>query len=245
MRSLIPERIRQIPESRLLLYREIEHENKSEARYAKTDDGKAWLLKSNMRGPEFLAESLGWLLAHRLNVPTPDGAATIYAGKPAWLSALIRQVDYWDASKMSAIHNISEIGSMLALDALVYNEDRHHRNILLEPDPDEYTVKVWSIDLADAEIGRPLGLERIGLTLPSANYIARGIPLDAIREQAMRTADLAMQIKPDDLRADVVESCGLASERNVDPLYTGLLRRCQNARTLVDQYLTAYGEVVE
>ncbi len=245
MRSLIPQRIPQIPESRLILYSLIEEENKSQARLAKTDDGRSWLLKSSMRSPEILAESLGWLLSRRLNVPTPDGAVTTHSGKPAWLSAYIGQIDYWDAKKMSAIHNITEIGSMLALDALLYNEDRHHKNILLEPDPDEYRVKAWSIDLADAEIGRPEGIKRVALDLPRAVYIARGIPLDVTRDQALVTADLAAQLNPKDLREDVVEACGLASEAKVDVLYDALLRRFQNARTLVEKYLSAYSEVVE
>lgn len=244
MRQLIPQRIRQIPEAKVKLYHPIEVENQSEARYAKTDDGQSWLLKWKMERREILAEALGWLLSQRWRVPTPGGALTTHNGKTAWLSAFIEYTDFWDVSKMSAIHNLAEIGAMLALDAIIHNEDRHYKNILLDPDPNEYQLKAWSIDLAASDIGLPESLKRLDLDLPRAAYIADGIPLDATREAARATAQLAAKIDIKDLREDVVEACGLAGEQKIDILYDALLKRCQNAPSLVEKYLTAYSEVI-
>lgn len=244
MRTLIPQRIPQIPEAKVILYHPFEKPNQSEARYAKTHDGRAWLLKWKMERREILAEALGWLLSSRLKVPTPEGAITTHNGKQAWLSAFIEQTSYWDRSNMSGIHNIDEIGSMLALDAIVYNEDRHCQNILLEPDPTEYAIKAWSIDLAASEIGLPESIKRIGLDLPRAAYIAEGIPVDAIQENARATAQLASKIDPKDLRDDVVEACGLAGEPKVDVLFDALLKRFQSAPSLVEKYLADYREVI-
>lgn len=244
MRTLISQRIQRIPEDRVSLYEPIEITNQSEALYAWTADGKRWLLKWKMQRKEILAEALGWLLSIRLKVPTPTGAITTHKGNPAWLSAFIEHTDYWDKSKMSAIHNIAEIGSMIALDAIIYNEDRHFKNILLEPDPTEYIMKAWSIDLAASEIGQPEAIHRIGLEIPRAVYLAEGIPLDAIRDGAQSTALLASKLDPKDLRDDVTEACGLVGEQKMDLLFHALLKRCQNASSLVEKYLTDYSEVI-
>lgn len=246
MSKLFHENIERISESDLIVGKLVRAPNLSEAKHAKTANRDRWVLKCKMEKREILAESLGWLLSNRLKVPTPYGAVVTQNGKYVWLSKQIDHTDFWDSSKMSAIHNISQIGSMLAIDAIVYNEDRHHRNILLEPDPDEYKVKVWSIDLAKAEIGRPDAIDRIGLGLPNAAYVARGIPIDDIvRQCAMETATIATQMDDSELRAFILEACGIAGETKVDLLFSALSKRCANAPMLVDKYLTAYSEVLE
>lgn len=129
----------------------------SDARYCMSPDGRRWVRKraSETGFEALLAEALGWMLARELAVPVPDGAVTGEGDDLSWLSEQVPAVQHWDASRVHYIHNLEELGRMLTLDAIVFNEDRHARNILLQPAPTELELRAWSIDVGDSPLGRP------------------------------------------------------------------------------------------
>jgi hypothetical protein len=93
----------------------------------------------------------------------------------SWLSKAVKSPLHWDIDRLDFIRNINYLGNMLVLDVLLLNGDRHGGNILLQPNPDELDLHLWTIDADDV----------------LAPIRAPGIPYADIRGRAIQIADRA------------------------------------------------------
>jgi hypothetical protein len=219
--------------------------NGSNAVYSKGTDGREWVRKPELTtGVEaILAESIGYLLGRHLGVPIPDAAVHVLPDGMAWLSERIPSVVHWDDSRRDRVINWDEMGSMATLDAIIFNEDRHGGNILLQPSPDDLHLKAWAIDVGDALVGQPSDFiaKKLVAPDPKRNH-ATGLPVDLLRDRAVAAAEVARSIDGTLLREWVHEGCDLAGESDRDSLVEALEARCQSAPAIVLRYLDLLGE---
>lgn len=147
---------------------------------------------------------------------------------------------HWDEAKIPFIENLADLGGMLALDALLMNEDRHRQNILLQSvGRKKNAFEVWSIDLGNALVGFPSDFLDIGLEIPDPRNLARGIPVTNLQGAAKQSALRAQAIDATLIDEFCQEACSLVSEPTVDKYSEVLKHRCANATSLVARYLKA------
>lgn len=157
------------------------------------------------------------------------------------MSEVVRAVTHWNAEYRDLIVNLDEVGRMLTLDALTLNEDRHARNILMQPQSDDAHFVLWAIDSGDALIGSPTDFVMAGLKHPDPRNHARGLPIEALRSGALASAQQACALPERRLHAIVAEACGLAREPEQAALTDALIHRCGHAPQIVASYLDALG----
>lgn len=218
--------------------------NGSEARWAIDNSGRQCVRKreADTGVQPLLAEAASYLLALELHVRQPHAGVFHDGQEWSWMSERLRAAgEHWDADMRDLIANPEEVGRMLALDALTFNEDRHRRNLLVEPVGDAAHLRVWAIDSGNAEIGSPSDFVRRGLAAPSPHNHAHGLPIEALRPAALAAAQVAVQLADDKLRAILTEACGLAREPAIDALTTTLIARCRNAPAIVSGTMDALG----
>ena len=222
----------------------IEVPHTSEACWARDASGRQWVRKreSYTNWEPLLAEAASYLLGLELKVRQPHAAVFHDDDGWSWMSErVVAAGEHWSADMRDLIDNPEELGRMLALDALIFNEDRHRRNILVEPVNDEAHLRLWAIDAGTAEIGWPNDFIQRGLASPNPHNHARGLPIDALRPAALAAAQVAAQLPDNRLHAIIAEACGLAREPAVDALAAALTMRCRHAPTLISGYLDALG----
>jgi hypothetical protein len=219
-------------------------ENGSEARWARDATGRQWVRKreSYTGFQPLLAEAASYLLGEHLGVPQPQGAVFYDGAEWSWMSERIAAAgEHWEPDMRDLIANLDELGRVLTLDAIVFNEDRHRRNLLVEPVGDEAHLKVWAIDSGEAKIGWLGDFVRRGLAAPSPHIHAPGLPIQALAEPAMAAAFVAVALPEDALRSLVGEACVIAREPAASALADALLMRCRRAPEIVAGYLEALG----
>lgn len=219
-------------------------ENGSEARWARDATGRQWVRKreADTGFQPLLAEAASFLLGEHLGVPQPRGAVFYDGEEWSWMSErIVAAGEHWEPDMRDLIANLDELGRVLTLDAIVFNEDRHRRNLLVEPLGDEAHLKVWAIDAGKAEIGWPSDFVARGLAAPSPHNHARGLPIGAMVEPALAGAAVAAALPEDALRALVGEACALAREPAAAALADALVARCRRAPEIVTRYLDALG----
>lgn len=237
MGSLIPERLRRV--SSMVDVGRVTIRNSSEARYAIADDGTKWV-KKFLGANELLAEALGTLLAMDLGVPTAHGGYWIDgSGERWWLSKVVEPVLHWKPAFAERLAEPSELGALLALDALIGNRDRHSGNILLRPSPNETDLRVYSIDVADSWIGTPFDLEHAGLDVPPVDNVARGIPVGIVADGARACAERAVGLPAHRVVDSCREACFIANEPDTScpRLVSALTIRLESAPIIVEKYL--------
>lgn len=141
---------------------------------------------------------------------------------------------HWSSASAQLVDNVGEAGAVHALDAIVFNEARHGRNLLLVDAPGG-RVRLISIDADEALIGHPDELRARGLVPPDPRILARGLP--AWREAAMLAAQRAATIPMEDLEGLVLEACGVAREPRVAEVFRALADRCTMASALTSRYV--------
>jgi hypothetical protein len=215
-------------------------DNSSDATYSISGDGRRWVRKPVMNtGVEpLLAEAVGLLLGKELHVPMPRGAVHGAGNDASWLSEVIPSVLHWNPIRTHFIRNPEGFGRMLTLDAILFNEDRHAGNILLQPTPTPLDLRVWSIDMGRALVGHPEDFERVGLSSPDVRNLARGLPIDLLSEGAYLAAAEARGLAAGLVRGIVQEACDLAREPQVARIFDALMHRLAHAPTVVDDYLS-------
>ncbi len=215
--------------------------NGSEARWARTLDGRTWVWKGEVStGFEaLLAESVSWLLGQALGVRQPQVAVAQVGGEWSWLSEAVQPIKHWSADDRDFILNLDEVGRMLALDALVANGDRHAQNVLVELHPDPTSLRLWAIDAGNALVGQIDDYLALGLEPPDPRNHARGFPVDALRSGALAAAEVASRLDHAVLRRWVAEGCSLVAEPRIDDLTEAVYRRCQNAHPIILRYIEA------
>ena len=208
----------------------------NEATYALDAAGRRWIAKreADMGAEALLAEALTWRLARVLGVNTPDAAFCDDPDERAWLSQLVPNATHWSAISASRVENIDAAGAMHAVDAIVFNEARHGRNVLLVGPPNGGLALV-AIDADEALIGHPDDLWARGDGVPEPRILAHGMP--SWRAAAQRAATLAQSLPPAALSDMVAEACEIAREPRVTDLARVLSARCAVAVDLTHRYL--------
>jgi hypothetical protein len=214
--------------------------NSSSARFSRSTDGRTWIRKREMEtGYEaVLAEALGWMLANALKVPAPQAAISGQLGDLSWLSEEVPWVNQWHKDRVHYIQNLDDLGRMLTLDAIIHNHDRHAGNILLEPRPTDLELMTWTIDVGDCLLGHPQDLSDADLDLPSVKNVARGLPVERLREGALAAAEEAELVTKGLLKNMIDEACSLVREPLADVLLDAVWHRMRHARALAARYLS-------
>jgi hypothetical protein len=212
-------------------------------RWAIDDQGRRWVRKHvEQCGFEaVLAEAVGWLIARAIGVPVPDAAVSGAEDDLSWLSSWVSDATHWDPARAHLIGNVDEFGRMLALDAILFNEDRHARNMLLQA-VDGTHVKLWAIDCDAALVGWPADFaKRAVADVPSTKNLAPGIPADLLAPGARAGAMAATALSGAALAAYVAEACDITGDPNGDVLTKALTARMASAVEVTENYLRALG----
>lgn len=231
-----------LPEVTGYTYRaDVQVEHNHNATVVVDANGTNWVAKheSEINQEGILAEAISWMLAMEIGVPVPPAAYSRDEDGLTWLSQVVHPVLHWTAHEAVFVANTETFGRVLALDAIVMNTDRHAGNILLQPDPDEYSLKAWAIDHEGAHVGYG-GFDQLGLELHEPRKIARGLPMDRMGPAAMEGARLAEELPASTVQDIVNQGCEIAGLRQwAEAQSRGLLRRCRSAVSLTEQYLQA------
>lgn len=211
----------------------------NDATYALDAEGNEWVAKreADMGCEALLAEALTWLIARQVGVRVPDAAFCTDPGERAWLSRRLPNAIHWSAELASQIANREEAGAIIALDAVVFNEARHGRNLLVTGSGKENLATIWAIDADEAMVGHVAEFEELGVSVPDPRIHATGFPANSLRAHALTGAALAAGLPPALLEEFVTESCTLAREPRVGDLLSALIARCAIAVQLTNDYL--------
>lgn len=130
-------------------------------------------------------EALASLLGAEIEAAVPAGAMAELAGVGrVWLSADVGLALPWDSGNPGGFDNVDAVGAAVALDAVLYNEDRHPGNALLTEAEDE--ALLWFIDWEAAILGFHTARLAANLDLvpnPATKHF-RGLPVGAIEAGA-------------------------------------------------------------
>jgi hypothetical protein len=206
--------------------------------YLTSDPSRRWWVLKPLQARGILAESVGGLLGRMLGVDVPDFAVFDEDGGRGWLSAFVREALHWDRSRLGAIANPEGIGRMLALDAIIYNEDRNTENFLFEAQDASESFWCWTIDMESALVGMPRALASKEHKAPQPHALPTDfVVVDGMRDAAMDTATVAAQAPEDTLREIVEIAMETAGTLDRDVLSRALLTRCRHAQKIVEDYL--------
>lgn len=210
----------------------------NEATYALDAAGRGWVAKreADMGCEALLAEALTWLLARHVGVPVPDGAFCDDPSERAWLSSWVTQAKHWSAGSAGPIRNPDAAATILALDAVIFNEARHGGNILLVADAEGGST-VLAIDADEALIGHPAELSRRGLAIPDPRILAHRFPPHNWFIPALKAAGRIAAVPGGLLRIMAEHACAIAREPDVDTVALVLDQRCRAAHDLTRRYL--------
>jgi hypothetical protein len=239
MPSLISTEIHQVTAAPVVV-RDVPVANRSGATYALADRRK-WVRKKKLAIGEYgmLAEAIGWLWARKLELPVPDAAAFVPGQYEVdcWLSEAVDDVRHWRADKVPVV-NSPGLGGILALDAVLMNDDRHEGNILLEPfvEDGEEAWRAWGIDFGNAKVG--LVEEFIGLeeALPAVDLLPKDLPFEILEGPALEAAEEIAAWEDLFITKSVGEACSVAGSGQADILVQALIKRCDKAVPLVEAY---------
>ena len=209
-----------------------------EAVYAIDDDGRQWVRKRdvNIGVEELLAEIISWHVGSGLGAPIPLGAVFQDEEGMSWLSERVPMVSHWDARQAAKVANTDGLASLIVLDAIVFNEDRHQGNLLLQNTGDE-GIEVWGIDHGQALVGWATDFSSRVAEAPSPHNLAWGIPVNRIALAASEIAKTVKDWPRNQLCEMVMTSCELVREPEPQLIADALLARCVDAEALVSKYL--------
>lgn len=199
--------------------------------------GRWWVLKP-LQHRGILAESVGGLLGNLIGVDVPEFAVFDEADQRGWLSAHVRNAIHWDQSRVGKLANPDGIGRMLALDALIYNEDRNVENFIFESQDELESFRCWTIDMESALAGMPRAFASKGTHAPRSHALPSDFVLiDAMRDAASEAALVAARV-PDAVIREIVEiAMETAGTMDREVLSAALLTRCRHAPRIVADYL--------
>lgn len=210
----------------------------NDATYALDAHGNEWIAKreADMGCEALLAEAMTWLLARQIGVRVPDAAFCDEPGERAWLSRRVPDANHWSAAIAGRIANPAEAGAIIALDAIVFNEARHGRNLLATAAAPGSPFTVWAIDADEALIGHVEEYAALRGAVPDPRIHAFGFPAAELRAAAHTAAYAAARLERGLLRAMVGVSCRLAREPAAEELLSALIERCDVALELTHEY---------
>jgi len=176
------------------------------------------------------AKSTVQLLPYEIDAVVNDG------GERWWLGALLAPVGLWSVARAQSIANPDDLAAIVALDAILGNDDRHAGNLLVRYD-DKGDERVVAIDFAGSWCGVPQSYLDRGHFPPSANALAEGVTLGLVGSAARAAAAGISALTERQLHAFAYEACRVARFGGADELADALVSRCASARAIIDAYL--------
>jgi hypothetical protein len=206
--------------------------------YVVSDPSRRWWVLKPLQARGILAEAIGGLLGRLIGVEVPEFAVFDEEGRRGWLSAFVRDAHHWDRSRVGALANPDGIGRMLALDAIIYNEDRNTENFIFEPQDELESFRCWAIDMESALVGMPRALAGKGIQAPRPHALPSDfLVIDRMRGAASDAALVAARASEATLREVVDLAMRTAGTLDGAVLYDALLARCRHAPRIVTDYL--------
>ena len=205
-----------------------------EVRFARDLRGNAWVAK-RCSGGDVVAESSAWLLAQELGVPVVSDVR-VAAGEDGlwWLGSFIPNAQHFTASH--AFIGAESLGAVFALDALLGNEDRHARNLLVAHRAARRSIV--AIDFAGSWCGRPTSFLERGLDVPHLDALADGFSRTLIEASAHVVAARVEALPWSVISAVASEACSLASYGRAADLEEALHTRASSIHAILDELLS-------
>jgi len=151
--------------------------------------------------------------------------------------------EHWSIEVLPAVSDYEALGRMLALDAIIGNQDRNARNILFQPleeARDGAMYELWCIDHEDALANNPGNLEGLEDRAPRPGSLPLDFPLDqAIETGAIGAAQAATRVADSAIRAIAAEACLPGQGSGSNELVDALRVRCDNAEGILVNYFRA------
>jgi hypothetical protein len=205
--------------------------------YVVRDALQRWWVLKPLPARGILAESVGGLLGRLLGVDVPE-FAIFDDDQRGWLSAFVHEAHHWDRSRVGALANPEGVGRMLALDAVIHNEDRNTENFIFEPQDEPESFRCWAIDMESALVGMPRALASKGTAAPRPHALPSDfVIVDRMREAAREAAELARGVPGGAIRETVGIAMDTAGTLDREVLSGVLLARCRHAPQIVEDYL--------
>lgn len=200
--------------------------------------GRWWVLKP-LQPRGILAESVGGLLGRLVGVEVPEFAVFDEDDRRGWLSAMVLEPHHWDRSRVGNLANPEGIGRMLALDAIIHNEDRNTENFIFEMQEGGASFRCWAIDMESALVGMPRAFSSKGTKPPRPHALPFDFTLLEAMRDAAREAALTAAHAPEAVIRELVDiAMDTAGTMDRDVLGSALLARCRQAPQIVKDYLT-------
>lgn len=201
-----------------------------------------WVLKLAHRGPglSVAAEAFAWLVGHQIGMALPDGA--LYAGDAGvgWLSRRIPDARNWAPEDRDAVSNTEQIGAMLALDAVLANDDRHQQNVLVVAGTPTGRSLI-AIDHGRLNIVHEARLIALGDAPPKPHDDRPALDYRALRPAALAAGDRMSALPDDTVIAWLSEAFQAQREQVPSGLPDLVLRRFNVACKTVETYLNRLG----
>ena len=184
------------------------------------------------------AELIGSLLGRELGVPVPP--VGLCETRPEFVfSAWQDTPSHWARSKADLADNYESLGAALALDALIGNDDRNPRNILLQALERPGKSHMYTLHFIDHEgslagdLARLRGLEHEA----EPGSLPPDYPTDvAVLGSAMEAAQCATEISETRVSALVAASCGGDPAAIQNKFVEALAERLDDASGIVETY---------
>lgn len=219
--------------------------------WVQTAEGN-WVAKKhsplNLDTPGLIAEALGWILCTELGLRVPEAEVRVVESNGEdsfWLSRDKKHelgAKHW-ATTSGTIRNLDDLGCLLALDAVLFNGDRHEENLLLTPydgRPSNGWV-LWVIDFDNAKITRGEKFDQPHDSVPDTDMLPGDLPIGSLHEPAMECAKEMEGWSEAFLAARLREACLLADdEQYFGAILDNLTARCGEAQSLAKSFLEQY-----
>lgn len=216
-----------------LLGEEVPRPHSKKAHDLTTLGGERWVAKSHatIKLHGLRAEAVSTLVAQVLGVPTPVGAVCDMAGYRWWCSELLQPSHPWENGHK--LTNSAACASIVLLDLLIHNEDRHRDNLLIHRQSGGR--RVVAIDHEQAWIGYP-GALSLGTPVYLEKYPETFVQHPSIQRNLLSLAEAATLI-PAEVWLEVGHlTASVVPETNGTLLGNALIRRAKTLPTLANSF---------
>ncbi len=191
-----------------------------------------------------LGEAISWGLGKLLSFAVVErgGIARTASASDAWLMSYLEGLRPVTAADLAGLHldSLTNMAQMLVLDALVFNEDRVHRNVQGTETTGGFLVRIVEMDCArvgaefdfvSTRLDEPMGATKAN------NLLRLCFQWNEVREHALSLAERAAGLPPDSVHRlveTVYERAG--KDINSRPVSNVLVERCQHATAVVTAF---------
>jgi hypothetical protein len=173
-----------------------------------------------------------------MGVSVPDAAITVDGGETVWLSRYVDNAIHWSREHSNGIH-AEQMGKIVALDAIIGNEDRNATNLLVQVQSGPHDLELLAIDHEQTWLRDHEALEDQGLRVPAASGYVLGVDVHAVVSGAGSVARDAVAFDHSILQDMILEAKSLAKSR-CDEMVLGdaLKARLAESVNVVAEFLT-------